>query len=83
MKIVTYDEVDPLDVYRLTSMTFGWGLAESHVRRERREDPRCFEGYALYAVEDGRPLAQVIPFRMQVRLATGISTEPNCSKHLG
>lgn len=74
MKIVTYDDVDPLAVYRLTSMAFGSGLTPSHVRRERRADPRCFEGYALYAVEDDRPLAQVIPFRMRVRLSTGIET---------
>ena len=74
MKIMTYDDVDPTAVYRLTSMAFGWGLTESHVRRERREDPRCFEEFGFYAVEDGRPLAQVIPFRMRIRLATGVET---------
>ncbi|MCI4371616.1 MAG: GNAT family N-acetyltransferase, partial [Thermoplasmata archaeon] len=46
----------------------------SHVRRERRADPRCFPGFALYAMEDGRLLAQVIPLRLRVRLTTGIET---------
>ena len=32
MKIVTSDEVDPLAVYRLTSATFGWGLADGAIR---------------------------------------------------
>lgn len=75
MKIVTYDDVDPDSVYRLMSTSFGWGgMTASAVRRERRDDPRCFEGFAFYAVADGRPVAQVIPFRMRVRLTTGIET---------
>jgi len=32
MKIVTCDEVDPLAVYRLTTATFGWGLADGAIR---------------------------------------------------
>ncbi|MGI0149167.1 MAG: GNAT family N-acetyltransferase, partial [Thermoplasmata archaeon] len=75
MKFLTYDEVDPDAVYRLMSTSFGWGgVTASAVQRERREDPRCFEGFAFYAVENGKPVAQVIPFRMRVRLATGIET---------
>ena len=74
MRIVTYDEVDPYEVYRLNLAAFGWGLAEADVRRIRRKDPRVFDGFAFYAVERGKPLAQVNPLRMPVRLTTGVET---------
>ena len=74
MRIVTYDEVDPYEVYRLNLSAFGWGLSEGDVSRVRRKDPRVFDGFAFYAVERGKPLAQVHPLRMPVRLTTGVET---------
>lgn len=71
MQIRTYDEVDPYDVYQLTLAAFGWGLVERWVRQSIRRDPRVLEGFAIYAVERGKLLAQVIPLRMSVRLTCG------------
>lgn len=71
MQTRTYDEVDPFEVYKLTMASFGWGMSESEVRMRIRKDPRVLDGFAMYAEEDGRLLAQVIPLRMRVRLTTG------------
>jgi len=72
MQVRTYDEVDPFDVYKLTLAAFGSGLRERWVRLARRRDPRVLDEYAIYAVVRGRPVAQVIPLRMDVRLTSGI-----------
>ena len=74
MRIVTYDEVDPRAVRQLCATAAGWDLPEDHIRKIRRVDPRCFDGFALYAVEDGKVVTQVIPFRMRVRLRSGEET---------
>src|SRR5213595_2866965 len=52
MRIVTYDEVDPRAVRQLCATAAGWDLPEDHIRKIRRVDPRCFDGFALYAVEE-------------------------------
>src|SRR5438093_10563436 len=74
MRIVTYDEVDPRAVRQLCVTAAGWDLSEDQVRKIRRVDPRCFDGFALYAVEDGKVVTQVIPFHMRVRLRSGEET---------
>ncbi len=72
MQIRTYDELDPYEVQKLTFASFGWVMEERWVRTILRRDPRYLDGYALYAVERGKPLAQVVPMRMAVRLKTGV-----------
>lgn len=72
MQVRTYDEVDPFDVYQLTLAAFGSGLRERWVRLARRRDPRVLDEYAIYAVVRGRPVAQAIPLRMDLRLTSGI-----------
>lgn len=71
MQIRWYDEVDAHDVFRLNLAAFGRGLSEDWVRLARRRDPRVSDGYAIYAVEGRKPVAQVIPERMPVRLTSG------------
>lgn len=71
MRIRTYDEVDPDDVLRLTTVSFGWQMHPKWVRTVRARDPRYFEEYGYYAVEKRRPVAQVVPMRFPVRLETG------------
>jgi GNAT superfamily N-acetyltransferase len=73
MKILTYDEVDPYDVYRLCMTSFGQAMTEKEVRMVLRKDPRYLDFYAVYAVEKGRPLAQVVPMKMPVHLTTGVT----------
>jgi GNAT superfamily N-acetyltransferase len=72
MQVRTYEEVDPYEVYKLTMVTFRWPLTPKYVRHFLRRDPRRCDGYALYAVEHGRPVAQVVPLRMPVRLTNGV-----------
>jgi len=72
MHVRTYDEIDPSDAYRLSAAAFGWTLTESEMRRIVRRDPRYPYGPPVYAVERGRVLAQVVPMRFPVRLATGV-----------
>src|SRR5256886_12634704 len=72
MKVRAYDEIDPLDAFRLSLLAFGsaWGAAK--IRRVRATDRRYFNDFALYAEERGRVLAQVVPLRFSVRLSTGL-----------
>ncbi len=72
MQIRTYDEIDPVDAYRLGAAAFGRPLNESEMRRIYRRDPRYPFGLPVYAVERGRVLAQVVPMRFPVRLTTGV-----------
>lgn len=72
MQIRTHDEVDPFEVHKLNLASFGWAVAESRMRRQAQTDPRVMEGFARYAVERGRLLAQVIPLKMPVRLTSGV-----------
>ena len=73
MRIRTYDEVDPLGAFRLGTVAFGFALREEEVRRfRRRAADRLFDGFALYAEDRGRVLAQVVPLRFPVRLTSGV-----------
>ena len=72
MRIRTYEEVDPAEAFRLSILAFGGAWTEEMVRRTRGRDPRYFDEFALYAEENGRILAQAVPMRFRVHLATGI-----------
>lgn len=74
MQVRTYDEVDPHEVYRLTMAAFGWPLTPKYVRHRLRRDPYVLEGFAIYAVERNRPVAQVVPLAMPVQLTRGVET---------
>ncbi len=72
MQIRRYDEVDPFDVHKLTMASFGWAVRPRELRQIIRRDPRVLPGGPIYAVAGGKPVAQVAPLRMQVRLTTGV-----------
>lgn len=74
MKIQTYDEVDPYEVYKLGMIAFGWPITPKYVDHRLREDPRIMEGFAIYAVVGGEVVSQVVPLKMQVRLTSGVET---------
>jgi GNAT superfamily N-acetyltransferase len=74
MQIRSYEEIDPAEAVRLSAVAFGESLTESEIRRIHGRDPRYAGGPPVYAVEGGRVLAQVIPMRFPVRLATGVET---------
>ncbi|TLZ45852.1 MAG: GNAT family N-acetyltransferase, partial [Methanobacteriota archaeon] len=71
MWIRSYDEVDPLEVYRLNLAAFRWGFDIATARRIRKEDPYATDELALYAGEGKHLFAQVVPLRFSVRLTTG------------
>jgi GNAT superfamily N-acetyltransferase len=64
MKILEYDEVDPLGVLELNMLALEFPLTPGHVAHIRRSDPRPFPFFAIYAVEDDQILGQVGVFRL-------------------
>src|SRR2546422_10844777 len=70
MNVRAYDEIDPLDAFRLSLLAFGSAWDAAKIRRVRATGRRYFNDFALYAEERGRVLAQVVPLRFSVRLST-------------
>jgi GNAT superfamily N-acetyltransferase len=64
MKIVEYDDVDPLKVLELNLLALGFPLTPEYAAHIRRTDARPFPFLAIYAVEDDRVLGQVGIFRL-------------------
>lgn len=70
MKIVEYNDVDPLKVMFLNKLALDFGLSPEMVAHIRQSDPRPFPCLAVYAVEDGAVLGQVGIFRLPM-ISTG------------
>lgn len=70
MRIVEYDEVDPVRVLQLNLLALDFALTPEHAAHIRRSDPRPFPCLAIYAVEGDLVLGQVGIFRLPM-----ISTE--------
>lgn len=64
MKIVEYNDVDPLKVLYLNQLALDFALTPEMVFRIRQSDPRPFPCLAVYAVEDDVVLGQVGIFRL-------------------
>ena len=64
MKILEYDQVDPLQVLQLNLLALEFALTPEHVTHIRRTDPRPFPFFSIYAVEDDKVLGQVGVFRL-------------------
>jgi len=59
MKILEYDEVDPLGILSLNLLSLGYALTPELVGLTRHLDKRPFPFFALYAVEDNQVIGQV------------------------
>jgi GNAT superfamily N-acetyltransferase len=70
MKILEYNDVDPLQVLYVNMLALDFALTPEKVAQIRQSDPRPFPCLAIYAVEDGAVLGQVGIFRLPM-----ISTE--------
>jgi GNAT superfamily N-acetyltransferase len=70
MKILPYDEVDPLQVLHLTRLALDFAFTPEHAAHIRRTDPRPFPCLTVNAVEEGQVLGQVGVFRLPM-----VSTE--------
>ena len=64
IKILEYDEVDPLEVLQINLLGLDFSLTPERVSLIRNYDPRPFPFLALYAVEDGHVIGQVGVFRL-------------------
>lgn len=64
MKIVEYDQVDPLQVMYLNKLALDFTLTPEKVAHMRQSDPRPLPCLAIYAVEDDVVLGQVGVFRL-------------------
>lgn len=74
MQIREYEEVDPDEVVRLSTAAFHRAFRPDEIANLLRSDPRYAYGYGVYADEHGRLVAQAVPMKFPVRLATGIET---------
>lgn len=64
MKILEYDDVDPMSVLQLTMLALDFPLTPEHAAHIRRTDPRPFPCFTVNAVEDDVVLGQVGVFRL-------------------
>lgn len=64
MRILEYDDVDPLQVLHLSLMALDLPLTPEHAAHLRRTDPRPLPCLTVNAVEDGVVLGQVGVFRL-------------------
>ncbi len=71
MKIVEYDNVDPLSVLDLNLLCFRFALTPEMAIRIRRLDKRAFPFLAIYAVDNGRVMGQTGVFRLPVMTVEG------------
>lgn len=71
MRIVEYDDVDPLQVLHLNLLCLDFALTPELVSLIRRMDPRPFPFFALYALEGSTVAGQVGVFRLPMVSAAG------------
>lgn len=64
MKILEYNEVDPLQVLNLTLLALDYPLTPERAAHIRHTDPRLFPCFTVNAVEDGTVLGQVGVFQL-------------------
>jgi GNAT superfamily N-acetyltransferase len=64
MKILEYDDVDPVSVLDLNLLSLGYPLTPELVARIRHLDQRPFPFFGLYAVEGGTTAGQVLVYRL-------------------
>jgi GNAT superfamily N-acetyltransferase len=71
MKILEYDEIDPLGAFNVSLLALDFAFTPERAAHIRRTDPRPFPCLAVYAVEGDLVLGQVGVFRLPVMTAEG------------
>jgi len=71
MKILEYNDVDPLSVLHLTMLALDFPFTPEHATHIRRTDPRPFPFFTLNAMEDNQVLGQVGVFRLPMISTNG------------
>lgn len=71
MKILEYNDVDPLQVTFLTKLALDFPFTPERAAHMRQTDPRPFPCFGVYAVEDGVVIGQVGIFRLPMVSSEG------------
>jgi GNAT superfamily N-acetyltransferase len=71
MKIVEYDDVDPVSVFQVAMLALGFALTPEHAAHIRCTDPRSFPCLAVCAVEEGIVIGHVGIFRLPMITTEG------------
>ena len=71
MKILSYDEVNPLQVLHLTMLALDFPLTPERAAHIRRTDPRPFPCFTVNAIEDDVVVGQVGVFRLPMISVAG------------
>lgn len=71
MKVMEYNEVDPLQVMNLTLLALNFPLTPEYAAHIRRTDPRPFPCLSICAQEDGVVIGHVGVFRLPMIAAGG------------
>ena len=88
MKIVEYNDVDPIQAMYVSQLALDFTLTPEKVASLRATDPRPFPCLAIYAVADDVVMGQVGIFRLPMISAEGrediggiwaVSTHPQCA----
>lgn len=90
MKILEYDNVDPLQVLHVTMLALDFPFTPEHAAHIRRTDPRPFPCFTVNAVQKNQVLGQVGVFRLPMISIEGredvggiwaVSTHPSHAGH--
>ncbi len=71
MKIVEYDDVDPISVLQLTLLALDFQLTPEHAAHIRQTDPRPFPFFTVCAVEEDKAIGLVGVFRLPMITTEG------------
>ena len=71
IRILEYDQVDPLGALHLNMLGFGYPLTPDHAAKIRHLDPRLFPNFGVYAVENGTVAGQVLLYRLPIMTNEG------------
>ncbi len=71
MKILLYDEVDPIEVFQLNISALWWSLTPARVESYIKYDNRWSDDTFLYAVHEGKVVSQVMGLRIPTRTVEG------------
>ncbi len=74
MKILHYDEVDPLEAFQLNINALWWGLTPTRVETYIKYDDRWSDDTFLYTVDKGKITSQVMGLRIPTKTLDGEET---------
>ncbi|MCK4444830.1 MAG: GNAT family N-acetyltransferase, partial [Thermoplasmata archaeon] len=74
MKILHYDEVDPLEAFQLNINALWWSLTPTRAESYMKYDNRWSDDTFLFAVDKGKIVSQVMGLRIPTKTVDGEET---------